>query len=60
MTWGRMLYEFENSGLRSLGAFTYWYWTVIPGLCIAALSLAFILIGYAMDEILNPKLRERR
>lgn len=60
MTWGRMLYEFERSGLRSLGAFTYWYWTVIPGLCIAALSLAFILLGYAMDEILNPKLRERR
>lgn len=60
MTWGRMLYEFENSGLRAKGAFTFWYWTVIPGLCIAALSLAFILIGYAMDEILNPKLRERR
>jgi len=60
MTWGRMLYEFERSGLRSEGAFTYWYWTVIPGLCIAALSLAFILIGYGMDEILNPKLRERR
>ena len=60
MTWGRMLYEFNRSGLRSTGAFRYWYWTIAPGLCIAALSLSFILIGYAMDEILNPKLRERR
>ncbi|RLI21144.1 hypothetical protein DRO54_04480 [Candidatus Bathyarchaeota archaeon] len=60
MTWGRILFEFNRSGLRTAGAFAFWYWTVVPGICIAALSLSFILIGYAMDEILNPKLRERR
>jgi len=31
-----------------------------PGLSIALISLSFILIGYALDEIFNPKLRKRR
>jgi peptide/nickel transport system permease protein len=59
MSWGRILHEFEVSGNVALNAFAYWYWTIPPGLCIALLSLAFVLIGYALDEILNPRLRER-
>jgi len=59
MSWGRILHEFELSGNIATGAFTYWYWTLPPGICIALLSLAFVLIGYALDEILNPKLRDR-
>jgi len=56
MTWGRMLHDVqgESSGIYM------WWWVIPPGLCIAAISLSFILIGYALDEILNPKLRERR
>lgn len=56
MTWGRMLHDVqeEASGIYM------WWWVIPPGLCIAAISLAFILIGYALDEVLNPKLRERR
>lgn len=60
MSWGKMLFEFQRSGLMASGALTYWYWTVFPGICIALLSLSFILLGYAMDEILNPRLRQRR
>jgi peptide/nickel transport system permease protein len=59
MSWGRMLYQYEQSGQVATGAFTTWYWTIPPGICIALLSLSFILIGYALDEILNPRLRER-
>jgi peptide/nickel transport system permease protein len=59
MSWGRMLYEYEASGGIATGAFRVWYWTIPPGVCIALLSLSFILIGFAMDEILNPRLRER-
>jgi len=56
MTWGRMLHDVqaEPTGIEM------WWWIVPPGLCIAAISLSFILLGYALDEILNPKLRERR
>jgi peptide/nickel transport system permease protein len=56
MTWGRMLYDVQNAseGIKM------WWWVIPPGLCIAAISLSFILLGYALDEILNPKLRKRR
>jgi len=59
MSWGRILYEYEASGQIATGAFTTWYWTIPPGVFIALLSLSFILIGFSLDEILNPRLRER-
>jgi len=60
MSWGRILYQFEGAGAAvAMNAFRYWYWAIPPGICIALLSLSFVLIGYALDEILNPRLRER-
>ncbi len=56
MTWGRML---EANSIESQGIYMWW-WIIPPGISIAAISLSFILIGYALDDILNPKLRERR
>jgi peptide/nickel transport system permease protein len=56
MSWGRMLnaVQFEASG-----AYDKWWWALPPGLCIALLALSFILIGFSMDEVLNPRLRAR-
>jgi len=56
MTWGRMFHE----ALALPGGVQRWWWIIPPGLCIAAISISFILIGYALDEILNPRVRERR
>jgi peptide/nickel transport system permease protein len=56
ISWGRMLHDAMFTGGGSL----VWWWVVIPGLCIALLAMAFILLGFALDEILNPKLRLRR
>jgi len=56
MTWGRMLHDVETT----TSGIYMWWWVIPPGLCIAAISLSFILIGYALDDVLNPKLRERR
>jgi peptide/nickel transport system permease protein len=53
MSWGRML----NGVLTNP---SIWWIVIPPGLAIATLSLSFILLGYAMDEILNPRLRMRR
>ena len=55
VSWGRMLNEaqFQN------GIDKPW-WIVPPGISIALVSLSFVLLGYALDEILNPKLRQRR
>jgi len=55
MTWGRMLHD----ALISPGGVQKWWWILPPGLCIAAISISFIFIGYALDEVFNPKLRQR-
>lgn len=56
MSWGRMLNDVQNTA----GAIYNWWWVIPPGLCIAFLALSFIMIGYALDEVLNPRLRMRR
>jgi peptide/nickel transport system permease protein len=56
MSWGRMLNDAVGVGGGQLS----WWWVVIPGVCIALLAMAFILLGFALDEIMNPKLRLRR
>ncbi len=58
-SWGHMFYIVEVSG--SLAHFPpAWWWVLPPGFGIALVSLSFILIGYALDEIFNPRLRKRR
>lgn len=54
VSWGLMLHNVQEQA-----AITEWFWVIPPGLCIALLSMSFIMIGYAIDEILNPKLRRR-
>jgi len=56
MSWGRMLHDAEAVE----GGIDKWWWWAPPGLCIALISVSFILIGYALDDILNPRLRQRR
>lgn len=55
MSWGRMLRDFTEAGVRQ-----NWWWVVPPGLAISLLAVSFILLGFALDEVLNPRLRERR
>ncbi|MGD6830640.1 ABC transporter permease [Sutcliffiella halmapala] len=55
-SWGMMLHYAFESGAASLGA--YWY-LMAPGLCVVLVVLGFTFIGYAFDEILNPKLKRR-
>ncbi|MGM0509551.1 MAG: ABC transporter permease subunit [Thermoplasmatota archaeon] len=56
-SWGQMLYTLT----RGSGAtFTAWWWFFPPGLSITLLVLGFFFISRAFDEIINPRLRERR
>lgn len=55
-SWGMMLHYAFQGGAASANA--YWYY-LPPGICVVAVVLSFALLGYAFDEILNPKLRER-
>jgi ABC-type dipeptide/oligopeptide/nickel transport system permease subunit len=60
-SWGIMLYDFsrtQTAVVKGLGE--YWFWVIPPGVAIALMAMAFILMGFSLDEILNPKLRKRR
>jgi peptide/nickel transport system permease protein len=56
-SWGKMLDEAFSAGALTREA---WWWFLPPGLGIMAVVLAFTLIGSALEEILDPRLRERR
>jgi peptide/nickel transport system permease protein len=56
VTWGNMLEDALNADAMYNGLYL---WVIIPGLCIVFLVMGFTFIGYALDEIFNPKLRKR-
>jgi peptide/nickel transport system permease protein len=55
-SWGKMLEEAFEQGALSEEA---WWWYIPPGVCIVLVVLAFTLVGRALEEILDPRLRER-
>ncbi|UCE80414.1 MAG: ABC transporter permease, partial [Methanobacteriota archaeon] len=56
VTWGTMLSYASSAGAFTIGL--HW-WIIAPGLCIVFVVLGFTLLGYALDDILNPRLRRR-
>lgn len=56
LSWGMMLHFAFEMGAVSFGA---WWWLIPPGVCVVLVVLGFTFIGYALDEVLNPKLRRR-
>jgi len=56
VTWGQIL-QAANSGGAMLSGM--WWWVVPPGMAIAFMGMTFAFVGFAMDKILNPKLKTR-
>lgn len=56
-SWGKMLEEAYSAGAVTRNA---WWYYLPPGLGVMAVVLAFVLIGQALEEILDPRLKERR
>ncbi len=54
VSWGMMLQWVWKSGYM----FQAPYWMIPPGICISLLTLSFYLLGRAMDEVLDPRLRK--
>ncbi|USS39895.1 ABC transporter permease [Thermococcus aggregans] len=54
VTWGQILHDAQVAGAAVNG---YWWWVIPPGLAIALVGLTFVLIGTALDRVLNPRLR---
>ncbi len=54
VSWGMMLQWVWKTGHM----FQAPYWLIPPGVCISLLTLAFYMLGRAMDEVLDPRLRK--
>jgi peptide/nickel transport system permease protein len=57
VSWGMVLHYAFVSVALTYGA--YWY-VIPPGIMIVLTVLSFTMCGYALDEVLNPKLRKRK
>ncbi len=53
ITWGRILSDAQDASAVLTGM---WWWVLPPGFMIAISGLAFVLIGTALDRVLNPRL----
>jgi len=53
-TWGAVLAEARAAGLAGYSA---WWWILTPGLLLSLTSLAFVLLGLAVEKIVEPRLR---
>lgn len=53
-TWGKILHDASVAGATMKGM---WWWVVSPGVMICLTGLTFVMIGNALDRILNPALR---
>jgi peptide/nickel transport system permease protein len=54
VSWGMMLQWVWKTG----NMFHAPYWLLPPGICISLLTLSFYMLGRAMEEVLDPRLRK--
>jgi peptide/nickel transport system permease protein len=56
VSWGVIIEEAFSAGALTAG---WWWWLIPPGVAIVMVTLSFTMCGYALDEVLNPRLRQR-
>jgi peptide/nickel transport system permease protein len=52
--WGTMLYYAESNQAITSGA---WWWYAPPGIAVALILLALVMLNFGIDEFINPRLR---
>jgi peptide/nickel transport system permease protein len=53
-TWGKILNDAYQNGALYQGQY---YWVLEPAMMLVITGLAFSMLGYALDRVLNPRLR---
>jgi peptide/nickel transport system permease protein len=56
ISWGTMLDNAFSVGAITTGA---WWYIVPPGVCVVLVVLGFTLVGQALEDVFNPRLRDR-
>ena len=55
-TWGKIIHDAHVNSALSNG---HYYWILLPTSLLLLVSLAFALLGADLEQILNPRLREK-
>ena len=55
-TWGKVIQDAQSSGALYHG---WYYWVLEPSVLLMLTGLAFSMVGYAMDRVFNPRLRDQ-
>jgi peptide/nickel transport system permease protein len=54
-TWGKIINDADVDGALYKG---YYYWVLEPAVLLMMTGLGFAMLGYALDRVFNPRLRE--
>ena len=54
-TWGKIIQDANMNGALYRG---YYYWILEPTVLLMITGLGFAMLGFALDRIFNPKLRD--
>ena len=54
-TWGKIIEDANSNGALYRG---YYYWILEPAALLMLTGLGFAMLGFALDRIFNPKLRD--
>lgn len=54
-TWGKIIQDANSNGALYKGLY---YWVLEPALLLMATGLGFAFLGFALDRIFNPRLRD--
>jgi len=57
ISWGSMLDDAYGIGAITTGS---WWYIIPPGVCVVLVVLSFTLVGQALEDVLDPRLKERR
>jgi peptide/nickel transport system permease protein len=54
-TWGKIIQDAQSNGALYKG---YYYWVLEPAVLLMITGLGFAVLGFALDRIFNPRLRD--
>jgi peptide/nickel transport system permease protein len=55
-TWGKILYDGFKNGALYKG---YYYWVLQPAILLMLMGLSFAMLGFSLDRLFNPRLRQQ-
>lgn len=56
VTWGAIL---DDAFVQQAALFGWWWWVFFPGMMIVLVAVPFVLVGFALDKIVAPKVNAK-